>query len=54
MGFYRKFYRENRGPADSLKDDSMAEIRRFKLATIPRFSPHDFPLFLKELNLENP
>ena len=26
LGFYRKFHRENRGPSDSLKDDSAAEI----------------------------
>ena len=45
MGFYRKFYRENRGPSDSLKDDSMAKIKQFKSATISRFSPHNFPHF---------
>ena len=39
IGFYRKFHCENRGPFDLLKDDSMAEIGRFKWATIPRFSP---------------
>ena len=26
IGFYRKFHRENRGPSDSLKDDSRAKI----------------------------
>ena len=35
MGFYRKFQHENRGPSDSQKDDSTAEIGRFKWATIP-------------------
>ena len=58
MVFHRKFHRENRGPSNSLKDDSMAEIERFKWATIPRFSPHvflptNFLPFLKELNREN-
>ena len=42
MGFYRKFHCDNGGPFDSLKDDSTAEIVRFKWATIPRFSPHNF------------
>ena len=37
----RKLHRENRGPSDSLKDDSTAEIVRFMWAMIPR-SPHDF------------
>ena len=45
IGFYRKFNLKNRGPSDSLKDDSTAEIVQFKWATIPRFSPHDFPHF---------
>ena len=53
IGFYRNFHRENCGPSDSLKDDSMAEIARFKWTTIPR-SPHNFPLVLNELNPENP
>ena len=35
IGFYRKFHPENRGPSDSLKDDSMAETVQFKSATIP-------------------
>ena len=39
MGFYKKFYPENCGPFDSLKDDSTAKIARFNWATIPRFSP---------------
>ena len=47
MGFYREFRRENRGPSDSLKDDSTAEIARFKWTTIPQFSPHDIPPFFK-------
>ena len=47
IGFYRRFQPENCGPSDSLKDDSMAEIARFKWATIPRFFPHDFSHFLK-------
>ena len=42
--FYKKFHRKNRGPFDSQKDDSMAEITRFKWATIPR-SPEFLPLF---------
>ena len=54
MGFYRKFHRENHGLSDWLKDDSTTKIAQFKWATIPQFSPHDFPLFLKELNPENP
>ena len=54
IGFYKKFHLKNRGPCNSLKDDSTAEIARFKWATIPRFSPHDFFPFLKELNPENP
>ena len=33
--FYRKFHPENHRPSDSLKDDSTAEIARFKWATIP-------------------
>ena len=41
----RKLHRENRGPSDSLKDDSTAEIVRFMWAMIPR-SPHDFCPFL--------
>ena len=48
MGFYKKFHCENYGPSISLKDNSMAEIGRFKWATIPRFPP-----FVKELNPEN-
>ena len=35
IGFYRKFHRKNRGPSDSLKYDSTAEIALFKWATIP-------------------
>ena len=50
ISFYKKFHPENCGPSDSLKDDLMAEIAQFKWATIPRFSLHDFPPFLKELN----
>ena len=54
MGFNRKFHRKNRGPSDSLKDDSTAEIGGFKWAIVPR-SPHDSPPpFLKEFNPENP
>ena len=49
MNFYKKFHHENRGPSDSLKDDSTAEIEWFNWATIPRFSP----FLLKELNPEN-
>ena len=47
IDFYKTFHRENRGRSDSLKDDSMAEIARFEWAKIPRFSPHDFPPFLR-------
>ena len=39
ISFYKKFYSENRGPSDSLKDDLTAKIMRFKWAMIPRFSP---------------
>ena len=35
INFYRKFYRKNRGPSDSLKDDLTTEIVRFKQALIP-------------------
>ena len=41
---YSKLNRKNRGLSDSMKDDSMAEIVRFKWATIS-LSPHDFCLF---------
>ena len=47
MAFYRTFHRENRGASYLLKDDSTSEIERFKGATIPQFSPHDFPPFFK-------
>ena len=30
INFCRKFLRKNQGPFDSLKDDSMADIARFK------------------------
>ena len=34
ISFYRKCHRKNRGPFDSLKDESKAEIARFKWAMI--------------------
>ena len=45
IGFYKKFHPKSCEPSNSLKDDLMAEIAQFKWATIPQFSPDDFPPF---------